>query len=327
MSPYTSLTDVARYLAESDDILICGHVSPDGDCIGSQLALAGALRSLGKRVTCLLAKADALEYGLAHLPGIEEAVVAKDFHGDFTTFVTVDVPNAKRMGDEASALHARAQRTITIDHHPSETPLSQINYIDADASACALIIWDIIAELGVAPSADIASLCYVGLMTDTGRFQYQNTSPASFLAASEMVKAGANPSALATLMYQNRTRASLQLEECMLSKTCLIADGQVAYSYLLIRDFSDTGALRSDAEPLIDVLRSLHGVRVACLLREQENGIRGSLRAKDDVDVSAIAKSFGGGGHRAAAGFTFEGTMEEALAAIKHTFNDLATTL
>ena len=200
-----------------------------------------------------------------------------------------------------------------------------MNYIDEDAPACAMIIWDLLAELGLSRNAEMAAACYVGLMTDTGRFQYQNTNAAALRAAAEMVEAGADPSDLATLMYQNRSAQSMALEERMLSHHELLEGGQFAYSYLNIQDFADTGATRADAEPLIDVLRCLRGVRVACLLREQESNVRGSLRAKDSTDVSEIAGRLGGGGHKAAAGFTFEGSMDDAIEELKVEFAALAT--
>ena len=327
MTNSSNMQEVVAALKAGERFVICGHVSPDGDCIGSQLALAEALRTLGKTVTCLLAKADALDYSLMQLPGVEEMVVAKVFSDDFDTFVSVDVPTAKRMGEEAQAIHARAKRTISIDHHIALEPMSQICCVDESSPATALMVWDLIKELGVERSSSMAAACYVGLMTDTGRFQFQNTNPTALHGAAEMVEAGADASALATLMYQNRSLESMALEERMLAHHKLIVGGQFAYSYLKISDFVETGATRADAEPLIDVLRCIRGVRVACLLREQENGVRGSLRAKDDTDVAAIAQMFGGGGHKAAAGFTYEGSLDEAVNAVSSALEKLADNL
>ena len=179
-----------------------------------------------------------------------------------------------------------------------------------------MIVWKLIELLGVTPSQDMATCCFVGLMTDTGRFQYQNTTAEAFVLAGEMIGAGAKPAELAQLLYQNRSAVSLALEERMLAHRQFLFDGRFALSHLLISDFSETGAERSDAEDLIDVLRSIRGVRVVCLLREQDDNVRGSLRAKDDTDVSKIAERIGGGGHKAAAGFTFEGGIEDAIACI-----------
>lgn len=320
---YAALDVIAQRLKAADDIVICGHVSPDGDCLGSQLGLAAALRALGKRVTCLLAKDDAIDYGLKSLPGIEDMVPAADFTGTVGMFVTVDVPTAGRMGEAAARLHASAPATLSVDHHPSAQPLSQRAYVDEDAPACALIIWDLIAHLGVTPDATMATCCYTGLMTDTGRFQYQNTTAESFSAAAAMIDAGAKPAEIAVQVYQNRSRASLSLEARVLKNMEFYGNGAYAISSLMRSDFVEAGAVKADAEPLIDVLRSVRGVRVACILRQQEGGVRGSLRAKDGTDVSVIATQLGGGGHKAAAGFTFVGGMDAARARIVEAFREL----
>jgi phosphoesterase RecJ-like protein len=290
-------------------------VSPDGDCIGSQLSLAAALRSLGKRAMCVLARDEDIEFGLRTLPGAGSLIPAVQVEGPIGTFVTVDVPSADRLGD-AAALHSRAARTITIDHHLSRKPLSQANYIDSEAPACAMIVWKLLPYLGVEPDRTMATCCFTGLSTDTGSFRYQNTTSEAFRLAGEMVAAGADPAQVAADVYQSRSFASLKLERLMLSRIHAHARGQVVVSYTTLDDYRRTGAEKIDAAPLIDTLRSVRGVRVACMLREQEGCVRGSLRAKDGTDVASIARRLGGGGHRAAAGFTVHGTLQEALDAV-----------
>lgn len=311
------LSAVADVLRQAETVVICGHVSPDGDCLGSQLALARALEQLDKKVTCLLAYKDAIDYGLRFLPGIDHMVPAADYKGQFDTFVTVDVPTAERMGEAAAALHARAKHSVTIDHHLSDAPLSHVNYIDASSPATACLIWRLIAELGVVPDKDMATCCYTGILTDTGRFQYQNTTAEVLQIAANVVSCGADPAEIAREVYQSRSRQSLALEQRMLANIELFGDDQFAISHLLRSDFVETGATKADAEPLIDALRSLRGIRVACMLRQQTGGVRGSLRAKDDTDVASIASRLGGGGHKAAAGFTYNGSIEETKAALK----------
>ncbi|MBO4365897.1 MAG: DHH family phosphoesterase [Eggerthellaceae bacterium] len=304
-------------------MVICGHVSPDGDCVGSALALAWALRSLGKRVTCLLAKDEPIEYGLRFMPGVPEMVPAGAFQGRYRTFISVDVPNADRMGPDAKRLHAAAEETITIDHHISNGPMSRVNYADADAPAAAMIVWQLLPLLGVEPDERMATCCYVGLLTDTGRFQYQNTTAEALQMAGEMVAAGVDPAQVAREVYQNRSRPSIALEKRMLSRIEYLCGGKFVLSYLKRSDFVETGAIKADAEPMIDVIRSIRDVRVACMLREQEGQVRGSLRAKDETDVSLIANRFGGGGHKAAAGFTFEGSLEDARRVVAKALREL----
>lgn len=311
-----SLEDMARRMKEYDQFVLCGHVNPDGDCLGSQLALSLALRSLGKRVTNVLVNPDSIERGLRFLPGASDMIAAEDYEGPVQAFIACDVPVVSRIG-AAARLQRQAQVTFTVDHHASDAVMSEYNYIEPEAPACGMLVWSLIKELGVVPSPEMALCCYTALMTDTGRFQYQNTTSEAFRFAMEMIDAGADPALASQEAYQRRSFASLKLEEAMLSNMRMADSGVWVMSHVTLADFTRFGAVKADAEPLINVLRSLDGVSVACILREHEECVRGSLRAKDDViDVSALARRIGGGGHKAAAGFTFEGTLEEALGVI-----------
>ena len=317
VTPQTNVTlqEFAEHLMEYDSFVLCGHVSPDGDCIGSQLALSHALRSLGKKTVCVLAQDAPIEPGLRFLPGVHDMVPACRYDGEVQAFVACDVPNKERIKD-AVALQERAQITFTVDHHAVDDSMSVYNYVDPDAPAVGMLVWDLAKLLVGTPDSKIATCCYTALMTDTGRFQYQNTNAEAFAYAAEMVQAGANPAECSQEAYQSRTRASFGLEQRMLEHMTVAEDGTWAVSYVTRQDMEETGSCKADAESLIDTLRSLGGIRAACVLREQDDGIRGSLRAKDDqVDVSAVARSYEvGGGHKAAAGFTYFGDVLDALA-------------
>ena len=309
----TTLEAMADELLRHESFALCGHVNPDGDCLGSQLALGAALRSLGKHVVQLLASHDPIDAGLRFLPGADAFIPAADFDGAVDAFVACDVPTLERLGD-AARVHAAASAHFTIDHHAVPTAMAECNYVDPDAPACGMLVWQLAKALGAEPSPAVATCCYTALMTDTGRFQYQNTSAQAFSAAAEMVAAGADPAVCSREAYQSRTLASLRLECVALENMRIGAQGAWVLSHATLDDFTRLGAVKSDAEQLIDVLRSLHGAHVACMLREQADGVRGSLRAKgDDIDVSALAREIGGGGHKAAAGFTYDGTLSQAL--------------
>ncbi len=307
------LAGIAAELAERDDFVICGHVSPDGDCIGSQLALMHALRAKGKRVACVLAKDEPIDVRLSFLPGADELVPAGSYDGPVGTFVAVDVPLRDRMGAAASSLLDRASLSVTIDHHANDLSMTDLVYVDPHVASTTMLVWDLAELLGSAPSFDVALCCYTGLVTDTGRFQYQNTDAAALRAATHMVEAGVDPSAVSRAIFQNRSLASVRLEGVAVDRMRLGARGSYVLSWLTRDDFSRYDASKSDAEPLIDTLRSLRGVRLACMLRDQGDSVRGSFRAKDDTDVAKLARSLGGGGHRAAAGFTISGPIEEAV--------------
>ncbi|MGI6045452.1 MAG: DHH family phosphoesterase [Eggerthellaceae bacterium] len=310
-----SLEEIAAKFNDFDSFVICGHVSPDGDCIGSQLSLGEALRRQGKTVTNVLVQAETLDATLRFLPGASDIIPAEEIVGrDFseTCFIAVDVPNRGRMGPAASKIFDRCAFRITIDHHPTDQIMSELNYIDPDAASVTLIIWELALVMGVDRSGDIALCAYTGLVTDTGSFQYQNTTPEAFIKASEMLKAGADNVLVSRNALQNRSLASLGLEARAISRMTFYAYGAVVLTWITLEDMRELNATKADAEPLINTIRAARGVRVACILREQRMGVRGSLRSKDDTDISEIARKFGGGGHKAAAGFTLNTNLRDA---------------
>lgn len=312
----TDLAEIARFLLCHDDFVVCGHVSPDGDCIGSQLGLSAALRAAGKRVACVLARDDGFEKPFAFLPGAEGLVPAVRYEGPCRTFVAVDVPTRERIG-AAAALLDQSEASLTIDHHAVDSTMSDLVYVDPDAAAAALLVWQVADFLGVDRRGDVAQCCYTGVVTDTGRFQYQNTDAFALSSAAEMVEAGADVSLVAREVFQSRSIPSLRLEGRAVERMRFGLGGGLVMSWVVPEDFDELGATRPDAEQLVDTLRSIAGVRVACILREQDGEVRGSLRAKDSSNVAEVAKSLGGGGHVAAAGFTLHGcSIEEACALV-----------
>ncbi len=318
----TTLSEIAACLSTVDSIAICGHVNPDGDCIGAQLALFYALKQRGKEVTILLAKPDPTPHNLRFLPGVEYFVPAAQCNQVFDCFIAVDVPTRERIGD-AAALQENARVTITLDHHATETSMSRYNYVDPDAPAASLIVWNLIKEMKALNSK--SALCALtGVMTDTGRFAYQNTTPESFIAAAEMMELGADPALISREFFQNRRLASMELEKVMLDRMVFSHKGALVVSYLLHDDFNRFGALKADSEVLVDELRSIEGVKIALLLRESDGEtVRGSLRAKDTADVAQVARVFSGGGHTAAAGFTYHGSIFEALDEVSAKIDEL----
>lgn len=307
-----TLARIAGELASRDNFVICGHVSPDGDCIGSELALGAALRALGKNVVCLINGTDPVEAGLAFLPGSQQIVHVCDFEGPCDTFVAVDVPTIERLG-EAAALHDAAALRITIDHHAVDTCMAELSYTDPDAAATACLVWEVCGLMGIERTRDIARCAYTGLMTDTGGFRFGNTDESVFRMAAEMVAAGADPEESAREAFQNRSLASFKLEAIAIERSELLCEGSAVISWLSRDDFDRFDAVKADAEPIINTLRSIRGVHVACVLREQDGYVRGSLRSDDGTDVAAIARRHNGGGHKAAAGFTLHTSLADGV--------------
>ena len=308
----STLEQIAQVIRENDDFVICGHVSPDCDCLGSQLALYHALRASGKRAACVLARDEPLDASLSFLPGASAMMPASLFNGTCGVFVGVDVPTRQRIGD-ASALLDASRASITIDHHASDTTMCDYVYVDPDSASASMLVWEVVKLLVDVPPFESALCAYAGLVTDTGSFRFQNSDVAAFRTASELVGYGVDPAWVATRAFQNRTLASLKLESLAIDRLRLFAEGMVAVSWVAQSDFERLGALKSDAEPLIDSIRELRGARLACILREQDGHVRGSLRSKDSTDVSGLARDLGGGGHAAAAGFSLDMPIEQAV--------------
>lgn len=293
---------------------ICGHKNPDGDCLGSVLALTHALRGMGIQATPLLA-ADDKPANLDFLEGYDGLVPACEYDGIPDVFIMVDVPSEDRMLDGA-AVKARAAASIKIDHHAGPDDVADECYIDVDAAAAGVLVWEFIGQLGAERTPAIAQCCFVALMTDTGSFRYQNADARAFEAAAQMVGAGADPASAATLLYQRKTIAALQLEARVAERARFECDGHLVISWMDEADLEELGASRDDCEELTDVVRQIAGPEVSVILRGQGDHIRGSIRSKTDHDVQAIAMQMNGGGHKAASGFTLYGSMEEAISTV-----------
>jgi bifunctional oligoribonuclease and PAP phosphatase NrnA len=298
-------------LRRASSVVVCAHVRPDGDAMGSVLALTLALRENGIAAVPTLAHGSHVPSTYGFLPGYSLFVPVHDLEAP-QVFVALDSPNADRIGDAAKLARA-AETVIVIDHHPDTVPFGDVLVHEPTAAATGQIVWNLVKEFDNPPSADVAQCCYVGLVTDTGRFCYDNTTADSFRAAAEMVDAGASPSEIAVYVYQSRSAASLAIENRAMSRLTISNGGRVAYAWVNDADFEEIGALPEEAESLPDAVRVVEGVDVAILLRQAGGEVRGNLRSKTGFDVSAVAQHFGGGGHRAASGFTFSGTIEQLV--------------
>ena len=307
-----SLEEIAQVIRDNDDFVLCGHVSPDGDCLGCQLTLWHALLAMGKRASCVLVRNEPIEGDLEFLPGISEMVPAELYEGPCEVFIGLDVPNRERIGSAVRLLD-RSRLSITIDHHSAEMRMCDFAYVDPDMASASMIVWELVKLLVEEPPKESALCAYTGLVTDTGGFRFQNSDARAFEAASELVEYEIDPAFVAKWVFQTRSLASLQLEALVIGRMRVLADGQAVLSWVCKDDLERFGAVKADSDPLIDCIRSLAGVRVACILREQDDYIRGSLRSKDETDVAALARKLGGGGHKAAAGITLHMTMDEAI--------------
>lgn len=291
-------------LRRAASVVVCAHVRPDGDAVGSVLGLTLALRSIGIPAIPTLADDRAPSKTYEFLPGFGLYTSAADLQAPMV-FVALDTPIPARLG-VAEKLARSADTLVVIDHHPDAITYGDVHVLDSKAAASGQIVWQLLEALEVTPTAEIAQCCYTALITDTGRFQYQNTTAAALRDGAAMLDAGVDASEISRLVYQNRSAASLALEALAMSRLTVVNRGCVAYTWLRDQDFITTGALAEEAEFLPDAIRVLADIDVAVVLRERGEEVRVNLRAKTGFDVGAVARRFGGGGHHAAAGLTWE---------------------
>ena len=309
MSEGASAADaVLGALSGAGRVILATHTHPDGDAIGSIVAMRKVLEAIGVQSRVFIAAQD--------LPLPEELstydlgdVVHEDTV-DVTgrTVVFLDCGNADRtpLGD----LLADIPVVVNIDHHHDNTRFGTVNLIDPAASSTAELVWELAKKLGVPITPDLAEPLYVGLITDTGRFSYENTTPRSHAMAAELIEAGVDFTGVRRRLYEDIVPAKLHLLRYALDSFVIHGDGLLISARVNAADFMAAGATEAHAEGIIDVLRTVRGVRIAALAREleqQPGTFKVSLRAADpSIDVSAIARASGGGGHPQAAGFTTE---------------------
>ncbi|HUJ91668.1 MAG TPA: bifunctional oligoribonuclease/PAP phosphatase NrnA [Gaiellaceae bacterium] len=319
----TDLEAIAEALREHDRYLVVTHENPDGDALGSLLATTLALRALGKDTLMFLAGDAPLprEYESMQLDGLLRALPDDT---EERVLVAVDCAKADRIGPDPAPVE-RAGFVVNIDHHHDNTRFGDVNLVVADASSTGEVLRDVIGELGVELTPEIAEPLYIALVTDTGRFQYTNTTPKTLRLAAELVEAGADIHAVFQQVYESVEFAKLPLLGRALEHARVLEGGRIVVSYLVLSDFVEVGAPESYSEGIIDYLRAVEGCELAVLIREPPRddvpARRVSLRASvDELDVSAIAREFGGGGHRQAAGFSSDATIEEITELIRQGF-------
>jgi bifunctional oligoribonuclease and PAP phosphatase NrnA len=300
---------VIAALGAHDRFVVTTHESPDGDALGSMLAATLGLRWLGKDVSMYLAGELPFPGEYAFLP-LGEVLRSPPDDSETRVLLALDCANERRLGPDASIL-TRPALVLDVDHHHDNSRFGAVNLVVADASSTAEIIDDLLAALGVPLSTEIADALYVGLVTDTGRFQYSNTTPKAFRLAARLAEAGADVNGIFRHVYETVEFPKLKLLARALERAELHAGGRLLVSHLLRSDFAAVGAEEPFADGIIDILRQTEGTEVVALMREPITADgptrRVSLRSSNAaIDVSAIAREQGGGGHRQAAGFSSE---------------------
>jgi bifunctional oligoribonuclease and PAP phosphatase NrnA len=324
-SPQTTASDLSAVvdaIRDHDRFVITTHENPDGDALGSLLAAKLAFDELGKDSVMVL-------HSDAPLPGeylfMPLAELRRRWPDDVSerVLVALDCANESRIADPD--ILGRVPLTLDIDHHHDNTRFGDLNLVDASASSTGEVLRDVLRELDVELTPSIAEPLYIALVTDTGRFQYTNTTPKALRLAAELVEAGADVHRIFQGVYESVQFAKLKLLARALERARVYEGGRIVISYLLRTDFAEVGAAEPYSEGIIDYLRAVEGADMAVLIREppREDGPtrRVSLRASiDELDVSAIARKSGGGGHRQAAGFSSEASIEEITEFVRREF-------
>ncbi len=318
----TELAQAADAIRKGRRFLVTTHENPDGDALGSMLAMKLALDQLGKQAEMLLVGDAPLpaEYSFMPLDGLLHRLPDD---ASERILLAVDCANESRIGPDPEVLQ-QSPLVINIDHHHDNTRFGDVNVIDATASSTGELLRDLFRELDVELTSSIAESLYIALVTDTGRFQYTNTTPKSLRLAAELVEAGADLHRIFQGVYETVQFAKLKLLARALERAQVYEGGRLVVSYLLRSDFNEVGAAEPYSEGIIDYLRAVEGADMAVLIREPPRTgptRRVSLRAShDELDVSAIARKSNGGGHRQAAGFSSEASIEEITDFVRREF-------
>jgi phosphoesterase RecJ-like protein len=312
---------VLHELWGADKFVVVAHENPDGDALGSLIAMQGILSAIGKDCLMFIAERELPlpeEYNWFPLDGLVSEPPADV---DERTIVFLDCGNVER--NPAEAFRRAGMHILNIDHHHDNTRFGTVNLVVPEASCTAEIVWDLMGDLGVAPTLTVAEALYVGLITDTGRFMYENTSRRAHLMAASLIDAGVDVHDVYRRVYEDVPYGKLALLARGLSNIERYDNGRLTLTALTATDFSDSDAEESYSEGVVDHLRAVQGTEMAALVRDRigdgEAGLRKvSLRSGNDrIDVSAIARAQGGGGHRQAAGFTTGLSHDELVAFLR----------
>jgi phosphoesterase RecJ-like protein len=314
---------IIHSIRDSDTICVVGHVRPDGDCIGSQLGLAFALQNAGRKVTCW--NEDSMPDKLAFLD--PKRLLQKPRSGEtFDLVIATDCASFERLGKVGECIQKR-KLLANIDHHASNTRYGDVNWISSKEASTGELIYRLLKAGNWPITPRIADCLFTAVSTDTGSFQYPTTRPSTYQVAAHLVERGADLGKICNEVYQSFPLSRVRLLQHLYNKFKLTHDNRTAYFWLKKADYVRTGAGPDDSEGLIDHIRAIQPVVVACVFEElAPDFTRISLRSKEDaVNVSEIARQFGGGGHPAAAGARIPGrfltTQRRVLRAIKTALN------
>jgi phosphoesterase RecJ-like protein len=298
-------------------IALACHVSPDGDALGSTLGLFHVLRAAGRDCVASFPTPFVVAPHYRELPGLELLVPPDDFPTEPEVMMTFDCGSMGRLGDLETPAKA-AGELIVVDHHISNDRYGSINVIDPDAAASGSLVHRLISALGLPLNRDAAVCLYAALVCDTGRFQYDTTTPAVFDMASELVQFDVPVSSLSRSLFEEHRFAYLQLLADVLERAELVPERRFVWTAVTQADLRKHDVTMEEVEGLIDIVRRTAEAQISCVLKEEADGsVRVSLRSLGDIDVRAVAEAEGGGGHRFAAGFSSDDPIDVVVTRVQ----------
>lgn len=318
-SELKKLSEISKIIKQSKTFFIAGHVKPDGDSLGSALALCSMLKRLGKKATVYCA--DDVPEMLGFLYGAKSIKKTAPKNAFYDCAIILESVNFSRMGDIISP--EQAKKIINIDHHSIFTDFGDVNYIVPESSSTAELILKIFEYMKIKPTKNEADSMYTGLVTDTGRFQHLNANPDSHIAAVKLIKYGVSPNEIFHKIYANSSLAGLQLLGFALSGLKTAFDGKMAYTSITKDMLKKSGAKEDETEGIVNYGMMIKGVQVSCLFKEvDKNTTKISFRSVKGFNVLGVVKKCGGGGHKNAAGCTLKENLNSSLKIISNAFKE-----
>jgi len=302
-----TLDNILEEIQKANSIVILTHENPDGDAVGSALAMYHALKSLEKEVEVIIPKYADL---FAFLPGANN-IQKEGSKAQYDVAIAVDCATIKMLNGFANYFEDATVK-ISIDHHGTNTMYGDYNYVNPDAPACAQLLIVILEYFGIEITKEIGTCILAGIITDTGGFKYAGVTAETFEFTAGLLEKGVKVSEVYKRVLQTKTRASFELSKRAISRVEFLENEKIAYTYITLQDEAEVGAGEGDHEGIVEVGRDVEGVEVSIFIHETEKGYRVSLRSNEYVNVSEIAMLFGGGGHPRAAGCTLNCSLEQA---------------
>lgn len=308
-----TIDNIKEEIQKANDVVILTHESPDGDAVGSALAMFLTLKKLGKTVDVIIPEYASM---FSFLPAADE-IKKEGKQEPYDLAISVDVTGINRLNGFASYFE-NAKVKIQIDHHQVNEMFADYNFVNPASPACAQNLIFIIEQLGVEIDKEIGTCLLTGIITDTGGFKYEGVSAETFEFTSWLLAKGVNVSDVYKRVMQTKTRANFELRKLVMDRMEFLCDNKVTFTYMTLEDEKNTGAEPGDHEGLVEIGRDIEGVEVSIFLREIENGYKASLRSNNYVNVSDVCTAFSGGGHKRAAGCSISSSFEIARESIIH---------